>query len=151
MKKILMVFGVIFGCLLLVGTIGFFVLNYFGSGLDKESKAYVDEVIPIIVTSWNSKELLDHASPEFLQVAPAGKVESLFRVFSERLGPLKEYKGSNGQANISLTQQGKVTTAAYVAQAVFEKAPATINIQTILHNDTWQIVQFYVNSDVLVP
>jgi len=152
MKRILVVLGGIFAFILLVGIIGFLVLNFFGRRLDKESKAYVDEVIPIIATSWNSKDLLDRASPELIQVAPTEKIESLFHAFSEKLGPLREYKGSRGDAKLGFTpQMGKITTADYVAEAIFEKAPAKINVRTILHNGTWQILQFYVNSEALLP
>jgi hypothetical protein len=151
MKKILMVLGVVFAALIIVVVIGFFMLNYFGSKLDKESMAYVDEAIPIIISSWNSKELIDRASSELLQVAPVDKIESLFNIFSGRLGKLETYKGSKGQANISVTPQGKVTTAAYVAEAIFERAPATIQIRVILHNNKWQILQFHVNSEALMP
>jgi hypothetical protein len=145
-----LVLGAVSG-LIFLGIIGFFAFQYLGSGLDRDTKAYVDEVVPIIAASWNSKELVNRASPELLRVASKERIETLFDVFSKRLGPLKEYRGSRGEAKILLTlQQGKVITGAYVADAVFEKGPATIQIRTIWRDDRWQILSFHVNSDAFL-
>ncbi len=152
MKKFLTILGGIFVVLIVVVVVGFFVLNYFGTGLDEESKLYVDSNLPQIINDWSVEELISRASPELMKVAPKEKIENLFNAFSERLGPLKEYKGSNGQANISVTtQKGKVITGAYVAEAIFEKAPATIQFRIIKHDNQWQILEFRVNSEALLP
>lgn len=150
MKKILMVFGAIFICLILVGVIGFSGFHYLASRLDREARAYIDEVIPIIVASWNSKELINRTSPEFLQVIPAKKVELLFDTFSKQMGPLEEYKEATGKIKIKISPRGKLLIIAdYVAEAVFEKAPAKIKIQMIRRNDKWQIVGFVVQLKTL--
>ena len=149
MKKILMVLGAIFICLILVGVIVFSGFYYYASGLDKEAEAYIDEVIPRIITYWNSGELIDHASPEFLQIFPAKKVELLFDAFSEQMGPLKEYKGVTGKIKISISPRGKpIIIADYLAEAVFEKAPAKIEIRMIRRGDKWQIVGFLVQVEI---
>ncbi|MBT8763565.1 hypothetical protein KFV02_06420 [Desulfohalobiaceae bacterium Ax17] len=152
MKKILTVLGGIFVVLVIVSIIGFLILNYFGNNLDTESMAYVDENIPKIISAWDSNELINQASPELLQVMSKEKIEYFFKFFSDRLGSLKEYKGSKGKANIFITTgEGKVITAAYLAEALFEKAPSTIQIRIIKHDDKWQILEFRVNSDALIP
>ena len=46
MKKSFQVLGYIFASLILVGITAFLVIAFKGNALDKESKAYVDEVIP---------------------------------------------------------------------------------------------------------
>ena len=152
MKKFFTILGGIFAVLIFVAVVGFFILNHFGTGLDEESKSYVDSNLPQIITNWNVDELINRASPELMKVAPKEKIKELFNAFSERLGPLKEYRGSNGQANMSVTtQEGKVITAAYVAEAIFEKAPATIQFRIIKHENNWQVLEFRVNSDALIP
>ena len=152
MKKFFSILGGIFAVLIVAAVVGFFILNYFGTGLDEESKEYVDSTLPQIIQNWDVDELINKASPELLQVAPKEKIEELFIMFSERLGPVKEYKGSNGQSNMSVTtQEGKVITGAYVAEAIFEKAPATIQFRIIKHDNQWQILEFRVNSDALMP
>lgn len=148
--SILTILGAIFAGLITLGVIGFAVIYYFGSGLDKESKAHVDQLIPGIVTSWNSQDLIRHASPELLQVAPVERIDGLFRLFSARLGPLKEYKGSKGEAFIGVTLRGITVTANYVAGASFEKAPATIQIRMIQRGSRWQVLEFRVHSDALI-
>jgi heme/copper-type cytochrome/quinol oxidase subunit 2 len=70
MKKVLTILGAIFICLIVAGVIFFSGIYYYASRLDREAKAYVDEVVPIIVTSWNTKELINRASPEFFRLYP---------------------------------------------------------------------------------
>jgi hypothetical protein len=149
MKKILTILGVIFICLIVAGAIVFSGLHYYAKELDKEAKAYIDEVIPSIATSWNSKELINYASPEFLQAVPAKKIELLFDAFSEQMGPLKDYKGATGRVKIRISPRGKpIIKADYLAEAVFEKAPAKIQVQMIRRNHKWEIVGFLVKLRV---
>ena len=152
MKRFFTILGGIFAFLIIVAVCGFIILDYFGTGLDEESKLYVDSNLPIIINDWNVNELFNRASPELLKVAPKEKIEKLFSVFSDRLGPLREYKGSSGQVNMSFTvNNGKVITALYIANAIFEKAPATIRFQIIKHKNKWQVLEFRVNSEALLP
>jgi len=149
MKKVLTILGAIFICLIVVGVIFFSGLYYFASRLDREAKAYVDEAVSIIVTSWNTKELINRASPESLQVVPAEKVELLFNTLSNQIGQLKEYKGATGKVKIKISPRGKpIIIANYLAEAVFEKTPAKIQIQMIRLNDKWEIAGFLVKLKV---
>jgi len=150
MKKVLMVLGVIFICLVLIGAVVFSGFYYFARGLDKDAKMYIDGVVPIIITSWNSEELINRASSEFLQDIPADKVESLFDTLSKQIGQLKEYKGATGKVKVKISPRGKpIILADYLAEAVFEKAPAKIKIQVIRRNDKWRIVGFLVQLQTL--
>lgn len=151
MKKFFVVLGVIFACLIVLGIIFISIAAYTGSKLDAESKAYVDRMVPQIVASWDSKELLNNASPELLKVAPADKIESMFKMLSGKLGGYKEYKGSKGDSLVNITPQGKVITAAYITQVSFDKADATVRIRVIKHGENWQVLEFYVNSEALMP
>jgi len=150
MKKFFTVFGMLCAVLIGIGVIGFFILNHFGSQLDTQSRAYVDEIVPKIVSNWNVRALVSEASPELLQVAPKEKLELMFKTLAEKLGSLKEYKGSKGQAGIHVTPQGKFTTGDYIVEASFEKADATILVRTLLKDDAWKVVEFRVHSDALM-
>ena len=44
--------------LIVAGVIGLYILNIKGQALDKESKAYVDEVTPKILTDLNKEKTL---------------------------------------------------------------------------------------------
>ena len=151
MKKFFTVVGIFFSVLIVIGIIGFFILNHFGSKLDSQSKAYVDEVVPKIISNWDVQTLISESSSELLKVAPRDKIESMFKAFSDKLGRLKDYKNSKGQAGINVTPQGKFTTGAYVAEASFEKGDATVWVRTILTDEKWQIIEFRVNSEALMP
>lgn len=156
-RKFKKLFGILAVGLLVIGAwgaIGFGLVKFWrhGSQLDAGSKAYVDEVVPKIVASWNSKDLTDRASPELLATASPERIEKVFRAFSDRLGHLRSYGGSRGQATVWVTPQtGKVSTASYVAEATFEKGKASVQVNLVAHDGTWKISGFYVNSDALIP
>jgi hypothetical protein len=149
MKKILIILGGIFAFLVIAGVIGFSVIAIKGAALDKESKAYVDEVTPKILANLNKENLFQYASDELKNSASPEEFDKIFNWFA-KLGPFKEYKGANGQANISITtERGKQITGVYEAQAEFEKGPATIKITVIKKGDNWQVIGFNIKSMAL--
>ena len=151
MKKFFVVLGVIFACLIVLGIILIPIAAHMRSKLDAESKVYVDRIVPLIVTSWDSKELLNNASPEFLKVAPADEIESMFKMFAEKLGGYKEFKDSKGGSFVNFTPQGKIITAAYITHVAFDRADATVRIRAIKHGENWQVLEFFVNSQAFRP
>jgi uncharacterized membrane protein required for colicin V production len=95
MKKFFQVLGLIFAGLILVGVIAFVVIAFKGSALDKESKAYVDEVTPKILADLRKETLLTYASDELKNAVKPEDMDKLF-VWFKKLGQFKEYKGSKG-------------------------------------------------------
>ncbi|HMA87634.1 MAG TPA: hypothetical protein VKP89_02695 [Burkholderiales bacterium] len=151
MKKVVMVLGWIFLALVIgVGSIVGY-LFYVGPRLDASSKAYVDEQVPIIVSTWSKEELLKRASPELRRaITDERQLDQLLARLS-RLGKLKHYDGSKGEANISfLVRAGKVVTASYIAGATFENGSAQIAIRLIRHGDQWQLLYFNVSSPIFL-
>ena len=149
MKKTLMILGGIFAVLVIAGVIGFSVLAVKGTALDEESKAYVDQVTPKILTDLKKETLFRYASDELKNSCSPEEFDKIFNWFS-KLGNFIEYQESNGQANISVTtEKGKQITGYYEAQAEFEKGPATIRITTIKKGDNWQVIGFRINSMAL--
>lgn len=149
MKKTLMILGGIFAILIVTGVVSIVVLVVKGTALDKESKAYVDEVTPKILANLSKQTLFQHASDELKNSASPEEFDKIFNWFG-KLGRFKEYRGSSGQANISVTtERGKQITGIYQAQAEFENGPATIKITIIKKGDTWQIMGFNINSMAL--
>ena len=150
MRKILMILGGFFAILIIAVVIGIFILVVKGTALDKESKAYVDEVTPKILAELNKESLFQYASDELKSSASPEEFDRIFNWFT-KLGQFKEYKGSSGQAGISITtERGKQITGSYQAQAEFENGPATIYITIIKKGDSWQVIGFRINSMVLV-
>lgn len=149
MKKTLVILGSIFGLLIVTGTVAFSVLALKGNALDKESKAYVDEVTPKILVNLTKETLFEYASSELKNSASPEEFDRIFKWF-EKLGQFKEYKGSSGQAVISLTsERGKQITGTYLAQVEFENGSATVQIVIIKKKNHWSIMGFHVNSMAL--
>jgi len=127
------------------------VMQYIGPRLDAEAKAYVEQTLPRVIGSWNVEELRHEASPELLRGA-GDKLATLYQTFGERLGPLKTVEAVKGSSFIrfwvfpwSLTITGN-----FVADVLFEKAPARVSVRTIRRNGRWQYLWLYVNSDALL-
>ena len=121
------------------------------TGIEREAKIYVDEVVPLIAASWTPSTLVDRASPELLQLAPAEKVDRLFAAFSSRLGPMTQYRGATAQHVFSgLAGTERVSRVRYVASAAFEKSTATIQVEVIKRGGAWRVHGFLVNSEALL-
>ena len=145
------IFVVVIACLAITIATFILIIRHSGEDLDKQSQAYVDEIVPKIAKGWNADELLKQASPELLKAAPENRIRVLFDTFSKKLGPLKNYEGSKGQANIFFTfLNGRTVTATYVSNTTFEKGAATIETRIIFRNKNWQVLRFFVNSDALL-
>ncbi|MGC9943434.1 MAG: hypothetical protein ABSE48_16525 [Verrucomicrobiota bacterium] len=150
MKKLLILLGATFLVIIMLTVVGIGLAVVKGSTLDKQSKAYVDSTVPIIVSSWDEQELLNRASPEFIQSSRKDELDKLYVMF-RKLGKLRTYGGSEGQSYVSLTSQnGKTITASYTATTTFDAGSAQIKITLIRHNDQWQILGFHVDSDVFL-
>ena len=150
MKKFLIILGTVFLVLIIIAIVGFVLVASKGKRLDRESKQYVDEAIVSIVSGWEKQELIKRASPELMAAVNDDGLNKVFDL-CQRLGNLKEYKGPEGQSNISLTtQHGKVITADYTAKADFDAGPAEIKVTLIKHGHNWQILKFNVDSKVFL-
>jgi Na+-transporting methylmalonyl-CoA/oxaloacetate decarboxylase gamma subunit len=150
LKRSLIFFGVIFLVFIIIIIVMIAIGATIGSRLDKESKQYVDAATVRIISDWDKQELVKHASPELMAATNDKELDKLLD-FYRKLGKLKQYKGSEGNATISVTtQHGKVISARYVATAEFEAGLAQIKIELIKHGDNWQIFGFHVDSKVFL-
>jgi hypothetical protein len=150
MRKVIYLLGTL-TLVLIAGIVG--VLVYFsqvGPGLDAESKAYADETVVAITQNWAINELRNRATPQFMAVTKPEDLRNLFEIFS-RLGPLQEYGGAAGEANIAITaQSGKVISAQYIAQGRYKNGTATIRLFLLKSDDRWQVHGFHVNSPEMI-
>jgi hypothetical protein len=152
MKKFLSIVGSLFLLLVLVagGFIGY--AAYQGKGLDASSKAYVEANVPPIISLWSKDELLKRSSPQLLKIVNE-KPEQLDQLFLKlsKLGALRSFGDVKGDSNVSYTtQNGKATTASYVATAKYENGEAQISIRLIQLAGQWQFLNFYVNSPLFL-
>ena len=150
MKKFFVVLGVLFALFISFVVIGIATVAIKGSALDKESKAYVDIVTPIILADLRKDTVLKYASDDLKKISKPEDLDKLFAWF-KRLGTFQKYNGSTGQAHISMTtQSGKVISGQYIADADFDTGPAQIKIVTIKKGDEWFIQMFNIGSMALV-
>jgi hypothetical protein len=152
MKKILAVVGGLFLAALVV--LGCFIgyAAYEGSKLDASSKAYVDECVPAIVSTWSKDALLQRSSPELLKILK-GKPDETDLLFAKisKLGAMRQYDGAKGDSFVAYnTTGGKTTTANYISTAKFENGDAQIKIRLIQLDGQWQILLFNVNSPLFL-
>jgi hypothetical protein len=153
LKRFLSIIGGLF--LVLVLFVASFVgyAAYQGRRLDASSKAYVEENVPAIISTWSKDELLKRASPQLLK-AINEKPEQLDQLFQKlsMLGPMLSFGEVKGDSNVSYTtQNGKVTTAAYVATAKFKNGEGRV-MARLLQSPAgqWQLSLFHVDSPLFL-
>jgi hypothetical protein len=148
MKKFLMISGIIFW-VLVVTFVGLLIC---GTHFDTTSKAFVDQNVPVIISTWSEQELLKKASPELKAVVSNQQADKTWTEFT-KLGVLKRYNGSEGQASANGSfwdgkngKKGFKITAKYVAQADFQNGSPKITIDLIRQGGEWKFYSFYVDS-----
>jgi len=150
MKTALSIIGIVFLVLLVLlgGVIGYAI--YKGNKLDASSQAYADESVSAIVANWSKDELVKRESPQFRNATSDDELTGLFDKLSE-LGPMQNYGGSTGAANVNFTPaSGLQITASYVAKAIFQNGKAEIKLNLIQVNGAWQILGFHVDAPIFV-
>ncbi len=154
MKKFLSILGGLF--LVLVLAVGGFIGYAANQGreLDASSKAYIEANVPPVISTWSKDELLKRSSPQLLK-AINGKPEQLDQLFQKlsKLGAVRSFGDVRGDSYVSYTiQNGKVTTAAYVAAAKFENGEGNIKVRLIQSpaSGQWQFLFFYVDSPLFL-
>jgi len=143
-----MILGAVFGAVML-----FFILNFswllvygftHGPSLDKESKAWVDAIVPQVVSKWNADAFLQDSSSELKQTQSKAQISQLMTAFSNQFGPMKKYEGSTGQSLINVNNFHATITAEYRADIVFANGSTTVDILGIKENGQWKILTFLV-------
>jgi hypothetical protein len=152
MKKFLSIVGGFFLLLILVVATFIGYAAYQGRGLDASSKAYVEANVPPIISTWSKDELLKRSSPQLQKIIneKPEQLDQLFQMLS-KLGSMQSFGDIKGDSNVAYTtQNGKVTTASYVATAKFENGEGRITVRLIQLSGQWQFLLFNVNSPLFL-
>jgi hypothetical protein len=148
MRKFLLILGALTLVVIVAAGIGVGIVAYKGNALDAESKAFVDGAVPAIAANWSKEQLLDRATPELRDSVKPEELRSLFDAVSQ-LGPLVEYEGAAGDANMSyMAGSGSTVSASYVAKAKFKDGVATIQITLVKRDGRWMISGFHVDTSL---
>ena len=144
MKIFLMILGAIFILILLAigGLLAYSVIN--GTTLDHESKAWIDSVVPQIISPWDSEKLMGYGSSEFLKTVSKKDIDSTFTQLKKGLGPFVKYNGSIGEAGISINNFRQHITARYTVTANFQNGPVEVFVQGIKEDGQWKIYNIHV-------
>jgi hypothetical protein len=148
-KTILAGFGVLFLILIVVAAAGFGYFAYTGTQLDASSKAYVDESVPAIISTWSKDELTKRASPQLRHESSDDQIATFFSSLSDKLGAFKSYDGAKGQSYHFMSTNGTTVTADYLAEATFQNARVEVKIDLTRTDQAWKILGFHV--DVKAP
>ena len=100
----------------------------------KDGINYINNSIPLILSDWNSQELVKKSTRQFLDSLEAGEPEKSFKSHFDNLGKLKDYKGIKS-----------IEGNNYLAEAAFEKGLVQIQVQLTQDRDKWLINNFQVN------
>jgi hypothetical protein len=150
MKKFLVILGGIFLVLVIVGVIFFSVLSVKGGALDEQSKAFVEKVIPEILSDMKPDTLLKYSSSELINSATPEEVDKLFKWYGT-LGKYQQMGDVVGGTNINYIQdKGKVVSSQYQVKTEFDSGPATVTVILVQRDDKWQIYNFKINSKAFV-
>jgi len=149
MKKALMVFGVVFLVLITVGAIflGYSIWN--GARLDNSSRAYVDDVVPKILSAMSKDEIMKYASPEFQLFVSGNQLELTFHKL-KGLGELIKCEKPTGQSLMKVTNKGEEITADYKVTAKFKNGNADVYIKLGQSNEHWQILAIRFESPIFL-
>ena len=148
MRKLLLTLGTLTLLVVVAAGAGIGLLIYKGSGLDSESRAYVDSAVPAILGTWSKQALLDRATPELRANATQADLASLFD-WASRLGPFVAYEVASGDANMSFVAgSGSTTSAHYAARVLFRDGSATIYIMLLKRDGNWRINGFHIEPVV---
>jgi hypothetical protein len=135
--------GVTTAIAIVAAAIGFFILARSGTALDTASKAFVSDTVIAVTSRWDADELWKRASPHFKTSVRREDLRTLFYASRDALGPLMDYRGSDGQAMMSSINLQTNVSAQYVAHAGFEKGDADLWLSLIKQGDTWMVEGFH--------
>ena len=150
MRKFFFGLGVFAAFVIVAGGLGFFILARNGNALDTASKAYVEESVVAIAANWDVDELWKRASPRLRTTVKPDEIRGLFDAAKGALGPLVDYRGSQGEAMMSLQNASPAVSAQYIANCSFQKGNAEIRITLVKQGDTWLIRGFHINSTAMM-
>ena len=150
MRKFFYGLGVVTAIAIVAGGIGLFMLARNGAALDTASKAYVEDTVVAVATNWDADEFWKRTSGHLRSTATLSDMRKLFDSARQTLGPLLQYRGSQGQALISTLNAQTTISARYVARGRFQNGDADLQLVLVKQGDAWMIEGFHINSTALM-
>jgi hypothetical protein len=141
MKKVILI---VISIVIILG--GLYVLmSIDGKNNDKESKTYVDKIVPLIMSNFDFLEMAKNASPEMKETLNTKTGSEAMKMFQKKYGKFIKYEGSAGESVQYFTLKGIIMTAEYKCKITYENGSIQITINLIKHSSVWQILNFNLN------
>jgi hypothetical protein len=135
----------------IIGVASYFILSAHTIKHEHESRKYVKQIIPLILTSWDAEAFIENV-PSVLSVNSHDEIRGYFSARSQHFGHLKQYRFSGSQfggsrnLHVNLGVKNKTILLERVVIfehdlfAVFENVRATIHVETVmLEGAGWKI------------
>ncbi len=109
--------------------------------VNKAASAYVDGLMPNVLTNWDDQVLLKEVHPEFLKETSPQKLASYCTTLRSHLGSLIRYGGCNGTLNARFDpRKGIGVWGLYTAQASFVNGTASIRVDVVRQFGRWWVL-----------
>jgi hypothetical protein len=147
MKKAIKYIIIFFALLIVVeGAYGLTVIFLKYTALNKESKAYIENIAPKILANLSRETLFEYADDALTGRSQRG-LDKTFKEF-EKLGKFKQYRESNGRVRLN-TDFFRHPLAVYYSRAAYQNGSALGEFSITKTNNQWRISAFSLNSTVI--
>lgn len=143
MRNVVIGLSIVFLVVLGGGIAFYYYASHSGGNMDASGKAYVDQAVPAIVSTWSKDELVKRATPQ-LQEKIGDKVDDLFSRLHTGLGSFQSYDGATGKtySHFSLREMRMTARAAYDASVTFRNGKMDMTLIIVWDGSDWQIAGF---------
>jgi len=114
---------------------------------DKDAGAWVDSVLPKILSNWDDRVLAKEAHSEFQRVTPPQKLTTYFTACRSQLGSLVRCGSCKGTLTARYDPGKGITVwGFYISHAGFVNGSANIRVDVVREFGRWWILGFQVND-----
>jgi len=131
--------------LIVVGNVGFYLLDQRVGRLRQESRFYADQTGLRMAEHWDADTLLAQATPELRAQLKENDLRALTRQILD-FGRLWKFLGAKGRLNNGYAAAlGSEASASYVAKASYAPGVVTFDLGLVKRDGRWWIDRFHVD------
>lgn len=136
-----------FGILLFLGMIAYVNRRHADSG-----RTYADATLPVLLRSWDPKELFDRTDPDLLRlVVDQETVRGRLLALSDRFGGFRKCEGADGRLTVFLEGWRPRIRGRYSAHVLFDRGECIIEIEIVRRGAEWKTSRFGTDSETIIP
>ena len=150
MKRIFAAIGMISVGIVFLAIAALAYAFYEGGKLDREATDYSVDAVVAITSNWDPAALRARAAPPLAQSMTEEQTGRVLAWLGS-LGPLQDHPVCQGNAGVYAGTGGTRTSANITCTAHYKAGPATIQLALTKKAGQWSILDFHVNSPMLLP